>query len=78
MCALEEVEQGFELGGWLGWEMPLLFPTHMFFLPSHSYEDPLSLAFLIHKMGAKTASRHASGGRGKYPLAVSSMPTSYT
>lgn len=41
------------------------FPTHMFFLPSHSCEEPLTLAFLIHKMDAMTASRHTSGGRGK-------------
>ena len=43
----------------------IAFSTHMFFLPSHSYEEPLTLVFLIHKMGAKTASCHASGGRGK-------------
>lgn len=66
MCFSEEAELEFELGGWLGWEMPLLFfPTHMFFLPSHSCEEPLTLAFLIHKMDAMTASRHTSGGRGK-------------
>lgn len=65
VCGSEGAELGFELGGWLGWEKRLLFPTHTFLLPSHSCEEPLSLAFLICKMGAKTASYNATGGVGK-------------